>query len=71
MTNDARSHRPESRGQPIIELRGVSRAFGSTVAVRAVDLLVWPRELFAIVGESGCGKTTPLKMVNRLLAGFR
>ncbi len=57
---------PEAGGQPIIELRGVSRAFGSNVAVRAVDLFVWPREFLVILGESGSGKTTLLKMINRL-----
>jgi osmoprotectant transport system ATP-binding protein len=56
----------EAGGQPIIELRGVRRAFGSNVAVRGVDLLVWPRELLVILGESGSGKTTLLKMINRL-----
>lgn len=57
---------PENRGAAAIELRGVSRAFGANVAVRDVDLLVWPRELLVILGESGSGKTTLLKMINRL-----
>jgi osmoprotectant transport system ATP-binding protein len=57
---------PETRAQPIIELRSVRRAFGSNVAVRDVKLLVWPRELLVILGESGSGKTTLLKMINRL-----
>jgi osmoprotectant transport system ATP-binding protein len=52
--------------QPIIELRAVSRAFGRNVAVRGVDLIVWPRELLVILGESGSGKTTLLKTINRL-----
>jgi len=52
--------------QPIIELRSVSRAFGRNVAVRGVDLIVWPRELLVILGESGSGKTTLLKTINRL-----
>jgi len=56
----------EGRGQPIVELRSVRRAFGSTVAVRDVDLVVWPRELLVILGESGSGKTTLLKTINRL-----
>ena len=60
------SSSPEARGAAAIELRGVSRAFGANVAVREVDLLVWPRELLVILGESGSGKTTLLKMINRL-----
>jgi osmoprotectant transport system ATP-binding protein len=51
---------------PIIEVRGVRRAFGMNVAVRGVDLAVWPHELLVILGESGSGKTTLLKMMNRL-----
>jgi osmoprotectant transport system ATP-binding protein len=58
--------RSEPSRQPIIELRSVSRAFGPNVAVRGVDLLVWPREFLVILGESGSGKTTLLKMINRL-----
>jgi osmoprotectant transport system ATP-binding protein len=49
-----------------VELRSVRRAFGSTVAVRNVDLRVWPAEFLVILGESGSGKTTLLKMINRL-----
>jgi osmoprotectant transport system ATP-binding protein len=56
----------DARGQPVIELRRVNRAFGRNVAVREVDLAVWPRELLVILGESGSGKTTLLKMINRL-----
>jgi osmoprotectant transport system ATP-binding protein len=57
---------PEARGRPSVELRSVRRAFGSTVAVADVDLLVWPGEFLVILGESGSGKTTLLKMINRL-----
>jgi osmoprotectant transport system ATP-binding protein len=52
--------------QPIIELRAVSRAYGPSVAVRSVDLRVWPQEFLVILGESGSGKTTLLKTINRL-----
>jgi osmoprotectant transport system ATP-binding protein len=57
---------PEAGEPPVIELRGVSRAFGPHVAVRAVDLAVRPKEFLVILGESGSGKTTLLKMINRL-----
>jgi iron(III) transport system ATP-binding protein len=51
---------------PLIELRGVSRRFGPTVAVDAVELQVDRGETLALLGPSGSGKTTIL----RLLAGF-
>ena len=55
------------RKQPLIELRSVSLAYGRSVAVRDVNLHVWPQELLVILGESGSGKTTLLKTINRLL----
>jgi osmoprotectant transport system ATP-binding protein len=54
--------------QPLIELRSVSLSYGRSVAIRDINLAVWPQELLVILGESGCGKTTLLKTINRLLA---
>lgn len=51
---------------PAIRLRGVSKHFGSTVAVDRVTLEVHPGEFFSLLGPSGCGKTTLL----RIVAGF-
>ena len=50
----------------ILELRGVSKDFGSYRAVSDVTLTVQTGEFFALLGPSGCGKTTIL----RLIAGF-
>jgi putative spermidine/putrescine transport system ATP-binding protein len=49
-----------------IALRGVSKRFGPSTAVDELSLDIHPGELVALVGGSGCGKTTTL----RLIAGF-
>ncbi len=46
-----------------LELRGVTKRFGPVVAVNHADLTVRDGELLAIVGESGCGKTTTLRLI--------
>jgi NitT/TauT family transport system ATP-binding protein len=46
-----------------IAVRGVSRSFGGTLALGAVDLEVAADEFVALVGPSGCGKTTLLRIV--------
>ena len=52
----------------MIELRGVTKAFGAKKAVDDLDLDVRPGELFAFLGPNGAGKTTTIKMVCGLLA---
>ncbi len=49
-----------------VELRAVTKRFGSLTAVNAVTLKVRTGEFLSLLGPSGCGKTTSL----RLIAGF-
>ncbi|MER6466713.1 ABC transporter ATP-binding protein [Streptomyces sp. NPDC001228] len=64
---------PEPPGTPreataLIEVRGLVRTFGSTVAVDHVDLTVREGEVLGLVGESGSGKTTLARAVAGLAA---
>jgi putrescine transport system ATP-binding protein len=52
--------------KPQIVIEGINKSFGAFTAVDTVNLKIFKGEMFALVGASGCGKTTLLRM----LAGF-
>ena len=56
----------DPQAQAYIRIENVTKKFGEFVAVSDVSLSIYQREIFCLLGGSGCGKTTLLRM----LAGF-
>jgi len=57
-----------SGGGSIIEVEGVRKSFGSTVALAGVDLSAEPGRVLALLGPNGAGKTTLVRILATLLA---
>jgi ABC-type multidrug transport system ATPase subunit len=51
----------------IIEVRGLRKAYGATVAVDGIDLDVDEGQIFGVLGPNGSGKTTTIECI----AGLR
>ncbi|MBW4689630.1 MAG: ABC transporter ATP-binding protein [Komarekiella atlantica HA4396-MV6] len=54
--------------EPLIELKGVSKSFGSHKVLDNVDLTIYRGEALGIIGPSGTGKSTILRIIAGLLA---
>jgi iron(III) transport system ATP-binding protein len=53
----------DTASAPALVLAAVTKRYGSTVAVDAIDVTAAPGELITLVGPSGCGKSTTLRLV--------
>ena len=56
----------DPHAKPFVRVDRITKKFGDFVAVDDVTLDIYPKEIFCLLGGSGCGKTTLLRM----LAGF-
>ena len=52
---------------PFIEFRGAGKQYDGKYAVRDLDLTIYQGEFFVLVGGSGSGKSTTLRMINALI----
>jgi ABC-type nitrate/sulfonate/bicarbonate transport system ATPase subunit len=51
------------KAPPLLEMRGITKTFGSVTALQGLDATVAPREFVTVVGPSGCGKSTLFNIV--------
>lgn len=49
--------------QPVLDMHGISKSFAGVKAVSGVDLVVYPGQVHAVVGENGAGKSTLMKII--------
>jgi phospholipid/cholesterol/gamma-HCH transport system ATP-binding protein len=54
--------------EPLVEFRGVSKRFGNNLILDQVDLTIYSGEALAIIGPSGTGKSTSLRIIAGLTA---
>lgn len=52
----------------MLELRGIGKSFGSTVAVDDVSLRAYPGEIFGVIGPNGAGKSTAIRILMNILS---
>jgi oleandomycin transport system ATP-binding protein len=58
---------PRITGEPVIQVEGLQRRFGSTWALRLIDLAVQQGTICGLLGPNGAGKTTVVRILATLL----
>ncbi|TVQ46856.1 MAG: ATP-binding cassette domain-containing protein [Gloeocapsa sp. DLM2.Bin57] len=56
-----------SKSEPLIELKGASKSFGDNLILDEVDLTIYPRDALVLLGPSGTGKSTILRLIAGLI----
>ncbi len=55
--------RPEA-GTPVLEAHGISKVYGTVTALRSASISVRPREIHALIGDNGAGKSSFIKVLS-------
>ena len=48
---------------PLVEMRGIEKAYGAVRALHSVDLTLAPGEVLGLVGDNAAGKSTLMKVL--------
>jgi len=52
--------------QPVLEVLGLDFYYGSSLALKQIDMEILPQRVTALIGPSGCGKSTFIRCLNRM-----
>ena len=64
MSSPAPTGDPIQAESPLLEVRNVSRFFGSVIALKDVSMTVYPGEVMCLLGDNGAGKSTLIKILS-------
>ncbi|MHA1936873.1 MAG: ABC transporter ATP-binding protein [Candidatus Thorarchaeota archaeon] len=64
---EKREDKPRKLHDPAVDIRGMSKLFGKTLAVDKLDLKVSPGATVGLVGPNGAGKTTTLRVMTGII----
>jgi simple sugar transport system ATP-binding protein len=53
----------QTKSAPIVEMRGINKAFGAVRALNEVNLVLYPGEILGLVGDNSAGKSTLMKIL--------
>lgn len=57
----------DSKIEPILELKNISKHFGNVIALNNINFELYPNEILALLGDNGAGKSTLIKIISGAL----
>ena len=61
---------PPESNTPLLKIRDLNMWYGSTQALRGLNLSVCQGDIYGLIGPNGAGKTTCLRIVSTIQKGF-